>query len=537
MEIPLGALVVFVLLAFAASLFYLLRPLPGGKVSEATDPPLDGGRVLRAPPSPPWGLPLLGHLHLLGGLPHRALRSMAAAHGPVLLLRLARVPAVLVSSAAAADEVMRVRGLAFASRPRNAMAERLLYGARDVAFAPYGEYWRQARRVCVVHLLSARRVSAFRRAREEEAAAMVGRVRVHARATGGGAAAAFDLSELLVAYANAVVSRAAFGDESARSLYGGADRGRELRKVFADATELLGMMPVRELLPWLGWVDTLRGLERKARCTFEALDGVLDKVIDDHRRRRRRERGRRMDNADHRDFVDVLLDVNETDGNEGGIQLDAIEIKAIIMDMFAAGTDATSTPMEWAMAELISHPCRMHKLQDEIRAVVGEAGRITEDHMDRLPYLKAVLKETLRLHPPLPLLVPREPQVDTEIHGYHVAARTQVVINAWAIGRDPAVWGEKAEEFMPERFLGSTVDYRGQSFEMVPFGGGRRGCPGVEFAMATIEMALASLLYHFNWEVAVTANGRLLDMSETNGLTVGLKFGLPLVAMPYFPLI
>ncbi|KAM0913595.1 hypothetical protein ACQ4PT_012033 [Festuca glaucescens] len=507
---------VLLLLAFTVSLLYLLRtPTPPRSGSDGTRRQL--------PPSP-RGLPLLGHLHLLGSLPHRALRSLAAAHGPVLLLRLGRVPAVLVSSAAAAEEVMRTRDLAFASRPRSAMAERLLDG-RDVAFAPYGEYWRQARRVCVVHLLSPLRIFSFRRVREEEAAALVDRV----RAVGAGGAVV-DLCELLIVYANTVVSRAAFGDESARGLYGDGDRGRELRKVFADFAGLLGTAPVGELVPLLGWLDAVRGTEGKIRRTFQALDGVLEKVIGDHRRRRQ---GRQMvghDGDDHSDFVDVLLDVNETD-NEAGIRLDTIEIKAIILDMFAAGTDTTSTALEWAIAELIAHPDSMRKLQDEIRVVVGVAERVvTEDHLDKLLYLKAVVKETLRLHPPIPLLVPREPPSDAEILGYHVPARTRVVINAWAIGRDPATW-DRAEEFVPERFLDSAVDYRGQDFELIPFGAGRRGCPGVGFAVPTVEMALASLLYNFD---LAPAAGTSLDMREVNGLSVHLKSGLPLVAKPRF---
>ncbi|KAM0894232.1 hypothetical protein ACQ4PT_024631 [Festuca glaucescens] len=512
---------VLLLLAFTVSLLYLLRtPTPPRSGSD--------GRRRQLPPSP-RGLPLLGHLHLLGSLPHRALRSLAAAHGPVLLLRLGPVPAVLVSSAAAAEEVMRTRDLAFASRPRSAMAERLLYG-RDVAFAPYGEYWRQARRVCVVHLLSPLRILSFRRVREEEAAALVERVR--AAGTGG---AVVDLCELLIVYANTVVSRAAFGDESARGLYDDGGKGRELRKVFADFAELLGTAPVGELVPLLGWLDAVRGTEGKIRRTFQALDGVLEKVIDDHRRRRQ---SRQMvhDGDDHRDFVDVLLDVNETD-NEAGIRLDTIEIKAIILDMFAAGTDTTSTALEWAIAELIAHPSSMRKLQDDIRAVVGDSSLpsasslVTEDQLDRLSYLKAVVKETLRLHPPIPLLVPREPPNDAEILGYHVPARTRVVINAWAIGRDPASW-DRAEEFVPERFLDSAVDYRGQDFELIPFGAGRRGCPGVGFAVPTVEMALASLLYNFD---LASAAGTSLDMREVNGLSVHLKSGLPLVAIPLFP--
>ncbi|EEC70224.1 hypothetical protein OsI_00987 [Oryza sativa Indica Group] len=340
---------VLVLLAIVAPLLYLVL-LPAVKYTTSNgaarwedDDGGDGRRRRRLPPSP-RGLPLLGHLHLLGALPHRALRSLAAAHGPVLLLRLGRVPAVVVSSAAAAEEVMRARDVAFASRPRVAMAERLLYGGRDVAFAPYGEYWRHARRICVVHLLSARRVLSFRRVREEEAAALVARVRAAARAPG--ARGAVDLVEHLTAYSNTVVSRAVFGDESARGLYGDVDRGRALRKLFDDFVELLGTEPMGELLPWLGWVDAVRGLDGKVQRTFEALDSIIEKVIDDHRRRRRRrEVGRQMDSdddggggGDHRDFVDVLLDVNETD-KDAGIRLGTIEIKAIILERRREGNE------------------------------------------------------------------------------------------------------------------------------------------------------------------------------------------------------
>lgn len=188
---------------------------------------------------------MLGHLPLLGPLPHRKLKSLAEAHGPVMLLRLGRVPTVVASSAAAAHEAMKTRDLAFASRARVRMADRLLYG-RDLVFAPYGEYWRQARRICVVHLLNTRRTLSFRRVREEEAAALVHRVRY--------AASGVDMCELIVAYANTVVSRAAFGDESARGLYRDGGRGRELRLVFGDFVQLLGTAPWgSSCRVWAGW--------------------------------------------------------------------------------------------------------------------------------------------------------------------------------------------------------------------------------------------------------------------------------------------
>ncbi|CAN6224022.1 unnamed protein product [Urochloa humidicola] len=453
MSVSLAALLLAA--AVPAVLYFLL--ITSSKQKRPAPPQRNHHGSKRLPPSP-WSLPLLGHLHLLGPLPHRALRSLATAHGPVMLLRLGRVRTVVVSSAAGAEEAMRTRDLDFASRPRSVVADRLLYGCRDVAFAPYGERWRQARRICVTHLLSARRIQSFRRVREQEAAALVARVRDREHE-------AMNLGELLVAYANAVVSRAAFGDETARGLY--VDKGRrELVEAVDELHHMLGTEPVGELLSWLSWVDTVCDLEGRFRRTFEALDGALEKVIDDHRRRPPQD-----DGDDDWDFVDVLLDVGRNE--EYGIRLETAEIKAIILDMFAAGTNTTNTAMEWVMAELVNHPVAMRKLQDEIRGAVGFPGSsVSEDHLDKLPYLKAVMKETLRLHVPAPFLVPRETMRDTELLGYHVPARTRVLINAWAINRDTAAWGQDAEEFVPERFVGSSVDYRPRCCPSAPGGEG-----------------------------------------------------------------
>jgi cytochrome P450 len=206
--------------------------------------------------------------------------------------------------------------------------------------------------------------------------------------------------------------------------------------------------------------------------------------------------------------------------------------------MFAAATDTTYTTLVWAMAELINHTHEMRRVQDEIRAAVGiDDDHVTEDHLEELRYLRCVIKETLRLHMPLPLLIPRETTVDTELLGYHVPAGTRVIVNAWAIARDAAAW-ERADEFVPERFAGGddlkAADYLllGQDFRFVPFGAGRRGCPGVGFSVPTMELALASLLYHFDWELPARGPSRL-EMDELNGLSVRLKANLCLVAKPW----
>ncbi|WVZ72921.1 hypothetical protein U9M48_021303, partial [Paspalum notatum var. saurae] len=509
--------------SFVALLFIALLSLLLFATSRKGSPSSRDGR--RLPPSPP-GLPLLGHLPLLGSLPHRKLRSMAASCGPVMLLYMGRVPTVVASSAAAAQEIMKTRDLAFASRPRVRMAERLLYG-RDVGFVPYGEHWRQARRVCVLHLLSQRRVQAFRHVREQEAAAMVGRVR------GAGAGAVVNLSALMISYTNSVISRAAFGDDGRYRLHD----GESLAKLFADFEGLLGTVTMGEFVPWLAWVDTLTGLDAKVTRTALEMDAFLERVIADHRERRRG--GHREGGEDHRDFVDVLLDVNEAEKEAGGVLFDSIAIKGVIMDMFSAATDTTQTVLVWAMAELINHPQEMRRVQVEIRAAVGDGNHVTEDHLGELRYLRCVIKETFRLHTPLPLLLPRETMVDTEMLGYHVPARSRVVVNAWAIARDPMTW-EHAEEFVPERFARDdlTVDYllTGQDFRFVPFGAGRRGCPAVGFAVPKMELALASLLYHFDWELPPGPGGgtpKQLETDELNGLSVRLKATLQLVAKPW----
>ncbi|PUZ58787.1 hypothetical protein GQ55_5G536000 [Panicum hallii var. hallii] len=506
---------------FAALLFVALLSLLLLFFRKGGSPSSGDGR--RLPPSPP-GLPLLGHLPLIGSLPHRKLQVMAAKHGPVMLLRLGRVPTVVASSAAAAQEVMKTHDLAFASRPRVRMAERLL-SDYDMAFAPYGEHWRQSRRVSVLHLLSQRRVRSFRHIRQQEAAAMAGRVRR--------AGAAVNLNAVLISYTNGVISRAVFGDDGSYEL----DGGEKLAKLFGDFEELLGKATMGEFVPWLAWVDTLMGLEAKATRTSEEMGALLERIIADHRQRRR---GSRREGDNHRDFVDVLLDVNEAEehaGAGGGVPFDNEAIKAMILVMFAAATDTTYTTMVWAMAELINHPHEMRRVQHEIRAAVGVGGdRVTEEHLEKLRYLKLVIKETLRLHAPLPLLLPHETTEDTQLLGYRVPARTRVIINAWAIARDPATW-ERADEFVPERFAGDdlTTDYMSaQDFRFVPFGGGRRGCPGVAFAVPSMELALATMLYHFDWELPAGGASKL-EMDEMNGLSVRLKATLHLVAKPWSP--
>lgn len=201
--------------------------------------------------------------------------------------------------------------------------------------------------------------------------------------------------------------------------------------------------------------------------------------------------------------------------------------------MFVAGTDNTYIVLEWTMSELLRNPRIMEKLQKEVRGIAGSKKDITEDDLEEMHYLKAVIKETLRLHPPTALLFPRLMAQDVRVMGYDIKANTQIMINAWQIGRDPEAY-ENPEKFEPERFFNNTgIDYKGHDFQFLPFGTGRRGCPGIHFALVVEEFALANIVHKFNWKLPGGAGGEDLDMTECPGTVRYRKYPLQAIATPY----
>jgi cytochrome P450 len=196
--------------------------------------------------------------------------------------------------------------------------------------------------------------------------------------------------------------------------------------------------------------------------------------------------------------------------------------------MFVGGTESSSEVVLWAMSEMVKNPMVMEEAQVEVRRVFDKKGYVDETELHQLIYLKSVIKETMRLHPSLPLLIPRESRERCQLNEFDIPAKTRVIVNAWAIARDPRYWVD-AESFKPERFLNSPIDFKGTDFEYIPFGAGRRMCPGIAFALPNIELPLAQLLYHFDWKLPNGMKNEELDMTESFGLAVGRKHDLRLI--------
>ncbi|KAF3438795.1 hypothetical protein FNV43_RR21560 [Rhamnella rubrinervis] len=456
------------------------------------------------PPSPPK-LPLIGNLHYLGSLPHRSLRELARKYGhDLMLLHLGQTPTLVVSSAEMLRQILKSHDSIFSNRPKTTANSILLYGCRDVGFSPYGEYWRQVRKVSVVELLSMKRVLQFQFVRDEEVSVMLNRIR---KACADGAS--INLSDVFIAISNNIVSRCVLGDCYEEE--NGTSRLGELGRM---VTIHLLEFSVGDFFPYMGWIDVNWML--------------FDEVVQEHKARLENDAG----NFQAKDFVDILLLLQK----DGMLEFDLTknDLKAILVDMFLGGSDTTSTTLEWLMAELIKHPNVMKKLQEEVRRVVGQKTNIEMNDINKMEYLNCVMKETLRLHPPAPLLLPRETRKNIEMGGYHIPAKTRVFINAWAIQRDPRLW-DRPEEFIPERFQNNSVDYRSQDLQFVPFGLGRRGCPGMSFALASTEFVIANVLYWFDWKLPEDGvlGEKNMDMTEAFGLAVHKKFPLHLIPIPY----
>ncbi|XP_047967433.1 cytochrome P450 71AU50-like [Salvia hispanica] len=449
-------------------------------------------------PPGPIALPLIGHLHLLGKNLSRDLHRLAAKHGPIIFLRLGTIPAVVVSSAAGAELVLKTHDLAFAGRTHHQAARYIGYDQRNILFAPYGAYWRNMRRLCTVELLSSAKINEFRPIRRAGMGEMVGSLRRDA-----------ERGEIvdLTARVSGVL-----GDMNCLMVFGRKYVDRDLDeklgfKAVIDETLQVAAIPnLGDFFPFIAALD-VQGLDRRMKKLSSIFDAFLDKIIDDHLQRK-------LEKTHNHDFVDTMLAV--MDSGEAGFEFDRRHVKAVLLDILIGGMDTTLSTVEWAISELIRHPKVTKKLQNELERIVSLDQMVDESHLDKLEYLDLVIKETLRLHPPGRLLV-HESMENCTVNGFHIPKGTWTFVNIWTIGRDPNFWHEP-DEFVPERFVGENVDLLGQHFQLIPFGSGRRSCPGQQLGLTLVKLVVAQLVHCFDWELPDGVEPRDLDMTEHFGI-------------------
>ncbi|XP_051137114.1 flavonoid 3'-monooxygenase-like [Andrographis paniculata] len=469
-------------------------------------------------PPGPQGLPIVGYLPFLDSQLHSHFALLAKKYGPILSLRLGGETCIVISSPGMAREILKDNDVTFANRPVPNVVKAMEYGGRDLVFTPYGAEWRMLRKVCMQDMLGHATLNQFYCYRRRE----IGETVRYLHSLKGLEAVNVG-EEMFLSILNVITSM----------LWGGTIQGdkrssigAELRQVVGEITDLMGKPNVSDFFPRLEWMD-LQGMKKRMKKVVVKLERIFDEIIG----LRTEGDGKKSSSSNGNvDFLQVLLKLREGDSTKPPLTM--FHVKALLLDMVVGGTDTTSSTVEFAIAEMMNNPRVMIKAQQELDAVVGKA--VEESDLDKLIYLKAVIKEVLRLHPVLPLMVPHCPSESCTVAGFRVPRGARVFVNVWAIHRDPAFW-EQPSEFMPERFLGpegeGRWDYSGSDLRYLPFGSGRRRCAGMDMGERIVMLSVASLVHGFDWS-------KLGQAETVEEHPVSEKFGIvlkkrePLVAVP-----
>ncbi|KAK2996327.1 hypothetical protein RJ639_024942 [Escallonia herrerae] len=480
-------------------------------------------------PEPNGAWPIIGHLHLLGGgdqLLYRTLGAMADKYGPTFNIRLGSRRAFVVNSWEVARECFTINDKALATRPTTVAAKHMGYNYAVFGFAPYSPFWREMRKIATLELLSNRRLEMLKHFRASEVDMGIQEL-YRLWGQNGSRPVLVELKQWLEELTLDVVVRMVAGK---RYFGAGAacDDGeaRRCQKAISQFFHLIGIFVVSDAIPFLWWLD-LQGHEKEMKKTAKELDSILGDWLEEHRRRRISGEAKP---ESEKDFIDVMLSLQE-EGQLSNFQHDSdTSIKSTCLAIILGGSDTTAGTLTWAISLLLNNPDVLKRAQDELDLHVGVDRQVEESDMKNLVYLQAIIKETLRLYPAGPLLGPREAMDDCNVAGYNVKAGTRLIVNIWKLQRDPKVW-ENPSAFKPERFLTSHshVDVRGQQFELMPFGSGRRSCPGVSFALQVLHLTFARLLHAFN---LATPSDQPVDMTESPGLTIPKATPLEVLLTP-----
>ncbi|KAL3689881.1 hypothetical protein R1sor_016190 [Riccia sorocarpa] len=472
-------------------------------------------------PPGPSRLPVIGHLHLLSRLAHQSLVDLSLKHGPIMMLQLGSIRTLVISSPDMAMEILKSQDHIFASRPASVIGDIFLHCSNDLLMAPLGDHWRFMRRTCVTELFSPKRVAEFSERRRVETLRTVKRMLEEGQEGND----EVEIDHNMKAHAFNILTQVLFR-KSYHGQKAGADGEAQEFHVLMQEFTSIGFFVVGEFLPWLRRLRIdVGGIEAKLRNLSTKFDSFLRKLIEDHRHKMFIRQNNEIE-----DFVDVLLSLQNEAGD--GKSMTDDQIIALLQNLLIAGSDSEANTLVWIMTELMRNPEIREKLQRDVDAVVGQERLVEEADLVNLPYLQCVVKESLRLHPTAPLLVPHASVSATKVAGYDIPEKTQVFVNVYAIQRDSRVW-ENALVFNPERFMDSQEgSFQGQNFKFLPFGSGRRICVGMNLALVTVEYTLALLLQTCTFSLPQGMHPQDVSVEESYGSTLSRAHPLKVLVRP-----
>ncbi|XP_065856393.1 iridoid oxidase-like [Euphorbia lathyris] len=473
------------------------------------------------PPGPP-GWPFIGNIFDMGSNPHQSLYKLRFKYGDLLWLKLGWTNTLVIQTAKAAEQLFKNHDASLCDRKVPDAWTSHNFTKGSIYMGRYGSNWRNLRRLVTLGLTTNKQIQETVSLRQKCIDDMIRFIQedsVAAQCRGESGEVVFSKYVFVMAFnlmGNLVLSRDLINSQS--------EEGNEFFHAMDKVMEL-GVKPnFADFFPFLKRLDPQRikkNMDKHLGRTLSIIEKFVMERIEDRKLMKKR---------DNKDLLDTFLEYNESgNSGKGHETISTHNLIIIIAEMFFGGTETTSGTIEWVLTELFRNPESMSRVKEELNRVVGLQRKVEESDIDHLPYLQAVIKESMRLHPVVPLLVPRNVLEDTNFMGYVLHKDTQVHVNVWAIGRDPEAWDDPLS-FKPERFLGSNIQYRGQNFELLPFGSGRRICVGYPLAHQITHLTIASLLHCFDWEIESKSIAEAMDINERLGLTV--RKLIPLKAIP-----
>ncbi|XP_043700403.1 probable (S)-N-methylcoclaurine 3'-hydroxylase isozyme 2 [Telopea speciosissima] len=456
------------------------------------------------PPGPsPW--PIIGNIHQMGRESHVSFTHLAQTYGPLISLRLGPQLLVVASSPATATEILKAHDNVLSGRfaPQSAADLKTNPERMTIAWAPEcNDQWKNLRTLYRSELFSGKVIESQAILREKKVMELISFL-----STKEGEVV--NIGEVIFATVFNILSNLFLSKDLVSFEDDGSDGG--IKQLVKRIMVLASTPDLGDLFPIFKRLDIQR-LNKRVRELFEKISARWENII--------KERRARVDGgiSSQQDFLDVLINHGFTDG----------QINNMLHELFTAGTDTSATTIEWAMAELMKNQAAMNKVHDELKREMGD-NFVKESDLPHLHYLHACVKETLRLHPPAPFLLPHRAIDTCTVMTYTIPKDSLIFVNAWAIGRDPAAWDDPLA-FKPERFLESDVEFKGNHFQFIPFGAGRRICPGLPMASRQIHFILASLIHSFDWSLPQGMHPANLDTNDKFGIMLRKK--LPLLLIP-----